>query len=142
MKLQVRRRLYLREAFVTFALARLAVRLIAPARIFAWVDRPPRRTGRFSGDEVGWINWAIDAIAAKSSANDLCLPRALAAHAMLRRRGIASRLCLAVAREQQGLAGHAWIEVDNQTIIGDTGGDRFRRIAEFGAPRTAQVFCR
>jgi hypothetical protein len=55
---------------------------------------------------------------------------------MLRRRGIASRLCLAVAREQQELAGHAWVELDDHTIIGDTGDDRFTRIAEFGAPRT------
>lgn len=135
MKLRTRRRLYLREAFVMFIFARLAVRLIAPARIFAWVDRPPRQTSRFS-DEVGWINWAVDTVAAKSPGNNLCLPRALAAHAMLRRRGIASRLCLAVAREQQELAGHAWVEVDDRTIIGGTGGDRFTRIAEFGVPRT------
>jgi len=136
MKLPTRRRLYLREAFVMFALARLAVRLIPPARIFAWIDRPLRRTSRFSGDEVGWINWAVDTIVAKSPRGDRCLPRALAAHAMLRRRGITSRLCLAVAREQQELAGHAWVEVDDHTIIGDTGGDRFTRIAEFGVPRS------
>jgi len=136
MKLRTRRRLYLREASVAFLLARLAVRLIAPARIFAWVDRPLRRTSRFSGDEVGWINWAVDTIATKSSGNKLCLPHALAAHAMLRRRGIASRLCLAVAREQQELAAHAWIEIDERTTIGDTGGNRFTRIAEFGVPRT------
>lgn len=136
MKLPARRRLYLREALVMFVFARLAVRLIAPARIFAWVDRPPRRTSRFSGDEIGWINWAVDTIAAKSPQNDLCLPRALAAHAMLRRRGIASRLCLAVARERQEVAGHAWIEVGDGRIIGDTGGERFTRIAEFGVPRT------
>jgi hypothetical protein len=55
---------------------------------------------------------------------------------MLRRRGIASRLCLGVARENEELAGHAWVEVGDHTIIGDTGGDRFKRIAEFGAPGT------
>jgi hypothetical protein len=55
---------------------------------------------------------------------------------MLRRRGITNRLCLAVARDQQELAGHAWVEVDGHTIIGDTGGDRFTRIAEFGLPKT------
>ena len=135
MKLRTRKRLYLREAFVMFVFARFAVRMVAPARIFAWVDRPLQRTNRFSGNEVGWINWALDTIAAKSPRKDLCLPHALAAHAMLRRRGIASRLCLAVAREQE-LAGHAWIEVDDHTIVGDTGGDRFTRIAEFGVPRT------
>ena len=142
MKLRTRRRRYLREAFVMFVFARLAVHLIAPARIFALVDRPPRSTNRFSGDEVGWINWAVDRVSANSPRNDLCLPRALTAHAMLRRRGIVSRLCLAVAREQQELAGHAWVEVDDHTVIGDTGGDQFTRIAEFGAPRTVQAFHR
>jgi hypothetical protein len=142
MKLRTRRRLYLREAFVMFIFARLAVRLIAPARIFAWVDSPMRQTSRFSGDEVGWINWAVDTIVAKWSGNNLCLPQALAAHAMLRRRGIASRLCLAVARGQHELTGHAWIEVEGHAVIGDTGGNRFTRIAEFGVQRTVQVFCR
>ncbi len=136
MKLRTRRRLYLREAFVLFTLARLAVRLIAPARIFAWVDRPPRRRADSPATKSEWINWAVDTVSANSPRNDLCLPRALAAHAMLRRRGIASRICLAVARVQQELAGHAWVEVDDHTIIGDTGGDRFTRIAEFGVPRT------
>src|SRR6185369_2022395 len=121
MKPQTRRRVYLREAFVTLALARLAVRLIAPARIFAWVDRAPRRTSRCSGDEVGWINWSVDTVAAKTSGHNLCLPQALPAHAMMSRSAPARRLRLAVAREQPELAGHAWIEVHEHTIIGDTG---------------------
>src|SRR5262245_65844977 len=101
MKLRTRRRLYLREAFIAFLLARLAVRIIAPARIFAWVDRPLRRTNRFSADEIGWINWAVDTITAKSSGTNLCLPHALPAHAMLPQRGITSTLCLALAQGQQ-----------------------------------------
>lgn len=137
MKLPVRRRLYLREAFVMFVLARLAVRFVPPARIFAWADRLPKRLARFSGDEVGWVGWAIDSIAAKWPMDAQCLPRALAAHAMLRRRGVASRLCLAVARDDRELTGHAWVEVGDDKVIGDTGGDRFTRIAAFGIPETA-----
>jgi hypothetical protein len=135
MRLQVRRRLYLREAFVTFVLARLAVRFVPPARIFSWIDRPPKRLNRFS-DEVGWVAWAVETTATKWPTDAQCLPRALAAHAMLRRRGVASRVCLAVAREDREVTGHAWVEVGDDKIIGDTGGDRFTRIAEFGFPRT------
>lgn len=137
MKLPARRNLYLREAFVMFVLARLAVRFAAPARIFAWVDRPPKRLARFSGHEVEWVAWSIEAIAAKWPVDAPCLPTALAVHAMLRRRGIASSVCLAVAREDHELTGHAWVEVGDGRIIGDTGGDRFTRIAEFGALKTA-----
>jgi|SoiMethySBSTD1v2_1073268.scaffolds.fasta_scaffold425141_4 hypothetical protein len=132
MKLKTIRRIYLREAAVMIILARLAVRVIPPARIFSWADRPPRRINRFAGDEANWIAWAVETAAVKPWINALCLPRALAAHAMLRRRGIASRLCLGVARKESGLAAHAWVEVGKQKInIGSTEAG-YVRLAEFG----------
>jgi hypothetical protein len=131
MKLKTIRRRYLREAAVMIVLARLAVRVIPPARIFCWADRPPRRINRFAADEANWIAWAVQTAAAKPGINALCLPRALAAHAMLRRRGIASRLCLGVARAQSGLAAHAWVEVGMQKIDGGVEAG-YVRLAEFG----------
>src|SRR5262245_29923547 len=131
MKLKTMRRTYLREAALMIVLARLAVRFIHPARIFSWADRPPRCINRFAADEANWIAWAVGTAAAKPWLNALCLPRALAIHAMLRRRGIVSRLCLGVAREQSGLAAHAWVEVGKQKI--DGGGEAvYARLAEFG----------
>jgi hypothetical protein len=51
---------------------------------------------------------------------------------MLRRRGIASRLCLGVAREGQALIAHAWVEIgENKTVLDPQIG-RFTRLAEFG----------
>ena len=114
MKEKTMRRLYLREAAVMLFVARLAVRFIPPARLFAWASRPPRRIRRFAGEEVRWVSWAVETIGAKPWMQALCLPRALAAQAMLRRRGIASRLCLGVAREGGALAAHAWIEVGQE----------------------------
>ena len=93
------RRAYLREAFVAVVLARIAVRFVSPARVFAWANRPPRRINRFATNEANWTSWAVEQMATKPWGNALCLPRALATHAMLRRRGIASRLCLGVALE-------------------------------------------
>jgi hypothetical protein len=113
-------------------LARIAVRIIPAARIFGWASRPPRQIHRFTADETEWVLWAIDSAAAKSRTETLCLPRALATHAMLRRRGITSRVCLGVARQQTKLAAHAWIEVGNDGAIGSPGAGRFTRIAEFG----------
>jgi len=126
------RRVYLREAAVMLVLARLAVRFVPPARIFAWANRPPRRVHRFAIDEANWISWAVENLGAKPWMHALCLPRALAAHAMLRRRGIASRLCLGVAREGSELAAHAWVEIGNNKIVGGTEADGFTRLAEFG----------
>src|SRR4030095_57265 len=132
MKLKTIRRTYLREAAVMIILARLSVRVIPTARIFSWADRPPRRINRFAGDEANWIAWAVETAAVKPWINALCLPRALAAHAMLGRRGIASRLCLGLARKESGLAAHAWVEVGKQKInIGSTEAG-YVRLAEFG----------
>jgi len=135
MKVKARRRMYLREAAVMLVLARLAVRFISPARVFAWADHPPRRIRRFASDEVGWISWAVESLAARPWINALCLPRALAAHAMLRRRGIASRLCLGVARDKDEFAAHAWVEIGNNKLVGVSEAMAFTRLAAFGGSR-------
>jgi transglutaminase superfamily protein len=132
MKAKTIRRVYLREAAVSLLLARMAVRVIPAARIFAWANRPPRRIRRFAADEIGWVLWAIDTAAAKFEREILCLPRALATHSMLRRRGITSRVCLGVAREQDKLAAHAWVEVGEGRAVASPGAGAFRRLAEFG----------
>ena len=65
-----------------------------------------------------------------------CLPRALAAQAMLRRRGVASRLCLGVAREGEALSAHAWLELGQDNIVvGEAQAPRFTRLMEFGGER-------
>jgi hypothetical protein len=137
MKVAAMRRLYLREAAVALVLARLAVRFAPPARLFAWADRPPRRIRRFAADEASWISWAVADLGGRPWMNAPSLPRALAAHAMLRRRGIPSRLCLGVAREAGELATRAWLEVGQDTVVGGAGTERFTRMAEFGRVRPA-----
>jgi transglutaminase superfamily protein len=113
-------------------LARLAVRFIPPARVFSWANRPPRRINRFAVDEINWVSWAVESVGAKPWMNALCLPRALASHAMLRRRGIASQLCLGVVREGHELTAHAWVEVGGNKIVSDLEIGQFTRLAEFG----------
>jgi hypothetical protein len=130
MKAKTARRVYLREASFSLLLARVAVCVLPAARIFAWANRPPRRICRFANMEIDWVLWAMDTAAAKSEA--LCLPRALATHAMLRRRGIPSRLCLGVARAQDKFAAHAWVEVGKDGVVAGAGAGAFTRVAEFG----------
>lgn len=132
MKLRTIRRAYQREAFVAIVLARLVVRFVPTARVFSWANLPPRRITRFAGNEASWVLWAVESIGAKPWMNALCLPRALATHAMLRRRGIASRLCLGVARQEQALIAHAWVEIGENKVVSDPETSRFKRLAEFG----------
>jgi len=113
-------------------IARLAVRFVPATHLFAWADQQPRRMNRFAGEEAVWISWAVETIAAKPWMMCQSLPRALAAHIMLRRRGIACRLCLGVATDGEALAAHAWIELGRDAIVGGGDAPRFIRLAEFG----------
>lgn len=47
-----------------------------------------------------------------------CLVEALAAEAMLRRRGATSCLHLGVRREGERLGAHAWVEADGDVVVG------------------------
>ena len=132
MKAKTMRRVYLREAAVMLVMAKLAVRFVPPARLFAWANQPPRHLNRFANDEASWVSWAVEYVGARPWMNALCLSRALAVHAMLRRRGIASRLCLGVARENGAVAAHAWVEIGKEKIVGGAEAERFTRLAEFG----------
>ena len=132
MKIQTKRRVYLREAALMLTLARLVIFLFPPAHIFAWLKRPLRRVNRFAANEISWVSWAIESRGQKSKI--ACLPRALAAHLMLRRRGIPSEVCLGVTREAGQLAAHAWLKTDNETVMGGEEAHRFVQLARFGGP--------
>ena len=113
-------------------LAKVAVRLLPAANLFAWAGSPCRRVSRFVGEEARWVAWSVETIGRKPWLGSSCLPQALAAQAMLRRRGISSRLCLGVAQDEGNLAAHAWVEVGKEVVIGGTEIARFARLAEFG----------
>jgi hypothetical protein len=135
MKLRAIRNRYLCEAMITLALARLAVGVLPAGRILSWARRPPLRISRFNGGAVDWICWSIETIGPKSWMRAACLPRALAAQAMLRRRGITSRLCLGVARESEELSAHAWLELGQTVVVGVDQVPKFTRLVEFGGGR-------
>jgi hypothetical protein len=100
--------------------------------MLAWASRPPRRVQRFVHPDLPrLIAETVEDIGARPWMNAVCLPQALAAQAMLRRRGVASKLCLGVMRESGALAAHAWVEIGGNIIIGrvDQG---FSPLAQFG----------
>ena len=71
------------------------------------------------------IGWAITAIAKDWPRSMTCLVRAVAAEAMLRRRGIASELRFGVRNDRNRadtLSAHAWLERDGLVLIGGLDG--------------------
>ena len=57
-----------------------------------------------------------------------CLIQAVAANLMLKSRGIASRIRIGVDKSEQALAAHAWLTVDDITVLG--GADAAARFVE------------
>ncbi|QJE73279.1 lasso peptide biosynthesis B2 protein [Aerophototrophica crusticola] len=86
--------------------------------------------------EVARIRWAVRAAARHVPWNAVCLPRAMAAKAMLRRRGIGSTLYLGVAlRPEPGVQGraaaHAWLRAGAVVLTGEEHMDQYTCIAKF-----------
>jgi hypothetical protein len=121
------------EAAARLALARFELR-VRPAtarrrlrdgsRSQPSADHPP-------DPRVDRILWAVESVARRSKSTT-CLIQALAADAMLRRRGFASRIRVGVKPRQVGtdaLEAHAWIECDGGA-------------ARVGAPGDPAVYAR
>ena len=60
-----------------------------------------------------------------------CFNKALAAHFMLRRRGLSSTLYLGVAKEGQNMEAHAWLISGEQIITGADVHERFTEVSHF-----------
>ena len=88
------------------------------------------------------VGRAISSAARRLPFEFLCLPRALAAQAMLRRRGIATSLYLGVRREGESvMEAHAWVDAAGIGVTGHPVPPQSRAMGRFVArPRmTATV---
>ena len=121
------------EALGYLALARVAVvvlpfRLIAPRLGVTHAETPP--AGGLPPRSRG-VAWAVAAAARRTPWRSGCLEQAIAAKAMLRRRGIQSTLYLGVARDP--VAAHAWLRVGDLNVTGGPDVARYSVVASFAA---------
>ena len=88
--------------------------------------------------EARRIRWAVRAAAKRLPWKPICLPQAVAATWMLRRRGIQSTLYLGVDGVQ-GFNAHAWVRVGRVVVTGAPEHRRFSVVSTFawkpGLPR-------
>jgi hypothetical protein len=114
----------------------IALLAIGSIRVGLWLTSFPRlhrslaRIGRPIGSrdptpsEVDRIGWAIRS-AARFVPGATCLPQALAAEAILRRRGHPADLRLGVTQRDDGIEAHAWVTSYGRVIVGGGDLDRF-----------------
>jgi hypothetical protein len=125
-----RRRALIAEAAVWLALARLALTLIPfptlARRLGSFVPPADPRVAAAGGATTEAaarlareISWAVTRGAAHAPFAAVCLPQAMAARIMLRRRGVASAMHFAAARgEGSGLDAHAWLDAAGVKVTG------------------------
>jgi hypothetical protein len=113
-------------ALVAIVSVRVALWATSFRRLRRLVERiaPPHGMPDPTPGEADRIGWAIGS-AARFVPNATCLPRALAAEAILRRRGHPADLRLGVTRDGGGVHAHAWVESYGRVVVGDGDLDRF-----------------
>lgn len=125
-------RLLVCEAILTLALARLIV-LTVPFRFMAtWLSRAPDTS---SCDETLLlrVGKAVTVAARNVPWNAVCLPQAMAAKAMLARRGCGSSFHLGADFDAQGkLIAHAWLVAGGTIVVGAAGIADVTPLARFG----------
>jgi len=123
------------EAALLLTLVAVAVRVLPYQTVRRWLDRYVRtgapRTVRVKANTASTVRLKADTTYARQIAGTVsavarrlgtkCLPNALAADAMLRRRGYESHMRLGVrppASAAHPLESHAWVEHDGIVVLG------------------------
>jgi hypothetical protein len=126
-----RQRLMVIEAALFLGLARLALLTLPFARIAPWLRRSPD-SGSYDAKTVLAVGDAVTIAARNVPWNAVCLPQAMAAKAMLARRGQGSALHLGAARASDGLTAHAWLVAGGEVVVGEAGIADVAPLARFG----------
>lgn len=84
-------------------------------------------------DDIMPVRRAVRRAARNVPWRAMCFEQGLAAHAMLRRRGISSVLHYGVARDGQGdtLKAHVWVTSGEQMVVGGEVAGQFTELARF-----------
>jgi len=136
------RRALLVEAALWLALARLAM-VFLPFRWIAGhlgvlvshmdvVSEAASRSSQKDGYLAGEIGWAVRRAAQNLPFRAVCLPQAIAAKAMLKRRDVASVLHFGVAKgTTKPLDAHAWLDAAGVEVTGYPIAAKFTEVARF-----------
>lgn len=101
-------------AVLPFRVVLRTVKAVAPG------DGPREQARpRASREEIELALWGAEAAGRVVMRRNPCLPRALAALVLLRRRGVPAELRIGVGRDADGaLKAHAWVESEGAVVAG------------------------
>ncbi len=124
------------EALACLVVVSALIRLFPFAWFMRWLIATDPGVADGGDKQVELICRAVARIAAWPRTWATCLPQALAAHRMLARRGIATRVRFGVRRDARGLHSHAWLMHGARCVLGESGVAAYALVAEY--PRRAK----
>lgn len=135
--LHPRQRLLLAEAFVVLAATSAAIKFLPFRRVVAAAAREPSlriSPGWQEPEVIRQVRWAVDRIATLVPWRSVCFQKGLAAHVLLRRRGVKSLLHYGVRRAPDGEMGaHVWVTVEGMAVVGGKEAPEFTCLATYPA---------
>ena len=129
------------EAYFALGIARLALLSVPGRWTTRWMGERQRETSSQPGADVEAMSRRIGLAIARASRytpwSSVCLPQALAAKAMLRRRGVATTIYLGLSKtSDRAMAAHAWTRCGSVIVTGAREAALHTRVASF-ADRSA-----
>jgi transglutaminase-like putative cysteine protease len=129
------------EAFAALAMARIVLACIPFRRIAAWLGtagaESPASVTPQQAQAAEAVGWAVTALARRVPWDGRCFAQALAATAMLRRRGVDGTVSFGVCEgASAGFEAHAWLRVGTRLITGGAGHERFKAFTTFTRERS------
>ena len=118
------------EATLALGMARLVILTLPFRRYARWLSKPDQRDPA-PETALRQVRWAVELAARNVPWNAVCLPQALAAKALLYRRGYSSTLHLGVQQANSELKAHAWLEANGVIVVGIRGMPGMTRMASF-----------
>jgi len=136
-----RRRALVAEAVLHLLAARIALAIVPFPKLARRIGRfvPPEEAPCLQETPTAQhvqhatdVGWAVTRAAHYLPFSAVCLPQAMAAHAMLRRRGVASVMHFGAAKgEEKPLDAHAWLDAAGVEVTGYPVAENFVEIACF-----------
>lgn len=120
------------EAVGALALARLCVITLPFRRLAPWLRRAPE-SDQFDPELAVRVRNAVMTAAKHVPWNAVCLPQAMAAKAMLARRGCGSSFHLGASFDaNKKIVAHAWLEGGGGVVIGAGGMEGMTHLVKLG----------
>jgi|SRR5271169_4960500 len=120
------------EAIVMLGMARFIVTTVSFRLVAPWLSRASY-TRSYDEALLPRVRQAVMTAARNVPWNAVCLPQAIAAKAMLTRRGCRSSLHLGADLNAQGkLTAHAWLVAGDTVVVGAAGISCVTPLARFG----------